>query len=114
MSGSGSFHAVLTGLISGTTYYYRAKGEGDGTDYGNELSFTTLKTEVSTVAATDIGMSKATLNGTLDYCGTSGDTVSFEYGTQSGTYLYSVIAAESPMNGTGTFHADINGLVYFI
>ncbi len=111
MSGTGPFHADVGGLIPGTTYYCRAKGEGAGTGYGEELSFTTLKTEVSTVAATNVGTSTATLNGTLDYCWTAGEIVSFEYGTQSGSYPYSAIALESPMSGTGPFHADISGLI---
>ncbi len=112
MSGTGSFHAEISGLTAGTTCYFRAKGEGAGIDYGTELSFTTFQTEVTTVVVTSVGTSTATLNGTLDYCGTSGDVVSFEYGTQSGSYPYSAVAVESPMSGSGAFHADISGLTF--
>lgn len=36
------FHSVITGLTPDTTYYYRTKAVGNGTDYGPEKSFTTL------------------------------------------------------------------------
>lgn len=38
----GIFKAQVTGLTPGTTYYVRAKAEGDVTSYGQELSFTTF------------------------------------------------------------------------
>ena len=42
MSETGAFSAALTDLSPDTTYYFRAKAEGDGTiSYGDELSFTT-------------------------------------------------------------------------
>ena len=42
-SGTGSFTAKLTGLISGTTYYYKAYAtNSEGTAYGEIRSFTTL------------------------------------------------------------------------
>ena len=42
MTGTDAFSAILTGLSSDTTYYFRAKAEAYGTiAYGSELSFTT-------------------------------------------------------------------------
>ena len=38
---TGTFSATLTGLNPGTTYYFRATADGDGTAYGVEKSFTT-------------------------------------------------------------------------
>jgi len=38
---TGAFSAALTGLNPSTTYYCRAKADGDGTAYGVEKSFTT-------------------------------------------------------------------------
>jgi Tol biopolymer transport system component/subtilisin family serine protease len=37
---SGNFTANITDLIPGTTYYCRVKAVGDGTVYGNDVSFT--------------------------------------------------------------------------
>jgi len=37
----GTFSANLTTLTPGTTYHFRAKAVGDGTSYGNDLTFTT-------------------------------------------------------------------------
>ena len=41
MTHTGRFKACVAGLIPGTTYYFRARAEGDGTIYGEERSFTT-------------------------------------------------------------------------
>ena len=40
-TGTGAFKTRVAGLTRGTTYYFRAKAEGDGTSYGEEMSFTT-------------------------------------------------------------------------
>ena len=41
MTGTGDFSARVVDLTTGTTYYFRAKAEGDVTSYGEEMSFTT-------------------------------------------------------------------------
>ena len=38
---TGTFSARVIDLTPGTTYYFRAKAEGDVTSYGEEMSFTT-------------------------------------------------------------------------
>lgn len=40
-TGTGAFKVRVADLTRGTTYYFRAKAEGDGTSYGKEMSFTT-------------------------------------------------------------------------
>ncbi|MFP3975369.1 MAG: prepilin-type N-terminal cleavage/methylation domain-containing protein [Chloroflexota bacterium] len=40
-SETGDFSTSLTGLQPDTTYHFRAKATGDGTDYGNDETFTT-------------------------------------------------------------------------
>jgi FlaG/FlaF family flagellin (archaellin) len=37
----GDFSSNITGLKPGTTYYFRARANGDGTSHGLEMSFTT-------------------------------------------------------------------------
>jgi uncharacterized protein (TIGR02145 family) len=45
-SGTGVFTSSIAGLTPGTTYYVRAYAtNGEGTAYGNEISFTTYKTD---------------------------------------------------------------------
>ncbi len=41
LAGTGPFSFELTGLDPDTTYHFRAKAVGEGTDYGSALSFKT-------------------------------------------------------------------------
>ena len=41
MDNTGSFTAEVTDLTPGTTYHFRAKATGDGTSYGDDVTFTT-------------------------------------------------------------------------
>ncbi len=41
LAGTGPFSFELTGLAPDTTYHFRARAAGDGTDYGSALSFKT-------------------------------------------------------------------------
>jgi len=41
LAGTGPFSFELTGLEPDTTYHFRARAAGDGTDYGGALSFRT-------------------------------------------------------------------------
>lgn len=51
-SGTGSFTSNITGLASGTTYYVRAYyTNSNGTSYGNQVAFTTLKLLYETLSA---------------------------------------------------------------
>jgi phosphodiesterase/alkaline phosphatase D-like protein len=113
MAAIGAFQANLTGLIPGSTYYYRAKADGGihGTDYGNEVSFHTpmFPPLVATGSATNVTANSATLNGDLQSLGSATTVnVSFQYGTTSGTY-----SNETPpqlMATTGNFTANISSL----
>ena len=112
MSETGTFSVALNELSLNSTYYFKAKAEGDGTiSYGDELSFATLPVAptATTSAATDIATTSATLNGSLDDLGsfTSVD-VSFEYGTTSGALDNETSPEE--MSETGTFSVALNEL----
>ena len=88
-AGSGSaavdVSANLTGLKDGTTYHYRVVAKnGTATDRGGDAVFTTLvPPDVVTGAATAIGATAATLNGTVDPNGRA-TTYYFEYGASTG------------------------------
>jgi hypothetical protein len=66
---------------------------------------------VVTLIATNVGNQTATISGNLTNMGGAGSViVSFDYGTIT-SYGYSVVANESPLSGTGTFSANITGLL---
>jgi hypothetical protein len=82
---AGSFSDALTGLTSGSTYYFRATANNTyGWNYGTELSFTTIFTPtVSTSVATYIGSTTAQLNALVNNYGGQLCDVRFGYGTTS-------------------------------
>ena len=103
----------LTGLTAGTTYHYRIKTVNSlGTQYGEDMSFTTLGQVASslTQSATNITTSGCTLNGTINpnYLLT---TIVFEYGTTA-TYGNTITASQSPVSGNTIMiaTADLAGL----
>jgi hypothetical protein len=74
--------ANISGLLPGNTYHYRVNGtNSNGTTNGIDMIFITLPVlpAVITTAATGVGATTATLNGTVDAGGAS-TTVTFEYG----------------------------------
>ena len=92
--------AALTGLLPGNTYHFRVNGANAcGTINGTDLTFTTpaLSPTVVTDPATGIGISVATLNGTITANGASTD-VTFEYGLTV-AYGTTIPATPTPLNG---------------
>lgn len=53
MTHEGSFSLYLTGLRSSTTYHFRAKAVGDGTSYGEDMSFATATPPPATTVWVD-------------------------------------------------------------
>src|SRR5690606_23345366 len=79
-AGTGEFTVSVTGLTAGTTYYYRAYAtNGEGTSYGDEVSFTTSASAPSggtqTINFDDDGGAIVSA-GDTDY---SGEYTSIEY-----------------------------------
>ncbi len=79
-----SVSATVTGLAPATTYHFRLVATSDaGTSTGSDRSFTTRTAPtVVTGSATGIGLTSATLNGSVNPNGRSTDYW-FEYGTSS-------------------------------
>ncbi|NIM14056.1 MAG: hypothetical protein GTO45_18595 [Candidatus Aminicenantes bacterium] len=95
--------AALTGLANNTTYHYRVVAtNAGGTTYGNDMTFTigTVGTAptATTNAATGVGSTSATLNGTVN-AGDSATVVTFEYGLDT-NYGSIAVAAQSPVSGS--------------
>lgn len=113
-SGTGTFGKTITGLSSGTTYYYKTYATySEGTRYGEVKSFTTttnvLIPSVSTLSAINITTNSATLTGNITSDG--GATVTsrgFVYGTSSNNLSQTVQSG----SGTGNFSKILTGLPY--
>ena len=106
--------AAVTGLACATLYHYRVVGaNGTGTTNGGDWTFTTAACpagapSATTAAATAIGATGATLNGTVSSNGAS-TTVTFQYGTTT-SYGSTVTAAQSPL-GTGASGAAVSAAI---
>ncbi|MCP4215881.1 MAG: hypothetical protein GY765_14605 [bacterium] len=111
-SSTTSITAGLTGLNPDTTYHYRAVGyNAGGTIYGADMTFTTPQPPtVTTVAASGVDTTVATLNGTVNDNGES-TAVTFEYGTTT-AYGTTTTATQSPVN-TGTDTAVSSSITGF-
>lgn len=110
--GTGEFTAAMANLTPNTTYYVRAYAiNGVGTNYGDEVEFTTLSVSVPsvTISVTNTGQTTATI--VVNVISDGGVTVT-ERGvcwstahnpTTSGNHI-------SHGNGTGEFTVNITGL----
>jgi hypothetical protein len=105
--------AEITGLTPSSTYHFRVKVVScGGTVYGDDRTFTPqCQAPTSTTnAASGLGTSSATLNGTVNANGSS-TTVTFEYGFTN-AYGNTVTATQSPVTGSSNTPVSIplNGL----
>ena len=113
MTSTGDFYEGLQGLSPSTTYHFRAKADGGsaGVSYGEDQQFTTLAQGapgVTTSQSSDIGVTVAVLNATLDSLGSAPSaSVSFEYGL---TTSYGSTTSAGNMYGTGSFSRNLTGL----
>jgi hypothetical protein len=110
LTSSGAFGAPLSGLTPATAYHFRAKAVGDGTSYGDDMTFVTatVPPAATTNAATNIGLNSATLNGNLTSLGTAPSVqVSLEWGL---TTSYGNESTPQTMMSTGPYTANLIGL----
>ena len=105
----------ISGLSSGTTYFYRIVAQNSaGTSYGSEKSFktvtdTTKLPKVTTGSATSVTSNSAKLDGTVN--ANNLETYAwFEYGTKSGSY--GSVSSTQKLTGTSdtTVSISISGL----
>ena len=106
--------ANITGLTVATIYHFRIKAVNSlGTTYGDDLTFTTVGQvpTVTTLAATNINITVATLNGSAN-ANYSSTLVTFEYGTTT-NYGSIATATQSPVTGNAITNvsANITGLI---
>lgn len=110
--GSGSYTISITGLTPCTGYYIRAYAiNASGTQYGNELSFTTpaATATVTTTTVTSVTSTTASTGGTVSGNCTSGATRGICYSTSANpTISNSVITAGT--TGSGSYTISITGL----
>ena len=99
--------AALPGLSTGTTYYYRiAANNAPGTSKGTIMSFTPgAPPTVTTLAASSVAATSATLNGNVAPNGLA-TTTWFEWGTDATLATYST-TLEQPV-GSGTTSVAVN------
>lgn len=100
---------TLSGLIPSTSYTYKTYllTAGCDTILGEEKTFSTLPITISTLTATDIGQTSATLNGTFDVGDASG-TWGFQYKAESETQFQTIVVTE-----TGNVSKPITGLTAY-
>jgi len=112
-SSVGSFTANITGLTLGTTYYVRTYATNSvGTSYGNEVSFTTLSGVIlmTTNAVSSITAYTATSGGNITSDG--GATVTARGVCWSTSPSPTTANSKNSIgSGTGTFTANISGLI---
>ncbi|MEI6346714.1 MAG: T9SS type A sorting domain-containing protein [Bacteroidota bacterium] len=110
-NGTGQFTTNLTGLASGVKYYAKAYATNNaGTNYGNEINFTTLALPtITTNNITSITNTTANCGGIISSDG--GDTVTAR-GVCWSTSQPPTISDSKTINGTGTgsFSSGILGL----
>ena len=109
--------ADISGLTPCTTYHFRVKAENsEGTVYGipiwyiDETEFATFTCShgptVTTLAATNISTTGATLNGTVNANGLN-TTVKFWW-WYGGDMAWQIDAVQSPVSGDGTINVSAN------
>ncbi len=101
----------ITGLTNGVTYHYRVRAANSiGIAYGNDMEFTLYAPTATTLEATDLTSTGATLNGIIN-ANSFLSNVTFEYGTST-SFGQEVTPVQSPVTGTESTNvsATLTGL----
>ena len=110
---SQAINQALTGLTTGTAYYYRvAASNGAGTSKGNVLSFLPgAAPTVTTLTTTGVGTTGATLNGSVNPNGLATDAW-FEWGTSPTLATFDTTSIQAMGAGTNSqpVMATLSGL----
>lgn len=111
-TGTTEFSIDVTGLTPGTVYHFRAMADGgmNGITAGADATFLTTPTppSVTTVSATSVTYTLATVRGNLLYMGTATSVgVSFEYGTTSS---YGSSSSVQSLTAAGSVSANLTNL----
>ncbi len=110
MTSSGLFNQSISGLSPNTTYHYRARANNSaGTTNGADQTFTTDAEPpiVTTLSATSLLPTSATLNGNLTSTGGAPCGVSFEYYPDTS---YEDVGTAPVTSPPGLFNQSISGL----
>jgi hypothetical protein len=113
-SGAGTYTGTLTGLVQGTTYYVRSFATNtQGTNYGAEISFTTLTTPSISVTATPSSLTttSAVGGGTISSTGGATITTSGLVWDTSSNPTVAVSTKTTDGATAGTFTSSITGLI---
>jgi phosphodiesterase/alkaline phosphatase D-like protein len=111
-----SIAANLSGLVAGTTYYYKIKVTNQaGTTYSDSVSFTTTPAPSAiTDTATSVTATGATLNGRVNARGVSTTQIYFSYSTIADLSSGVTTVNTSPSQATGlteiSVSASLSGL----
>jgi hypothetical protein len=110
-SGTGTYTSNLTGLVTGTTYFVRAFAtNSSGTNYGNQVQFTTASVPtITTSTITNITSTTATSGGTS---GSDGGGSILERGICYGTTVNPTTGGLKVVDGgiSGTFSSTMTNL----
>jgi hypothetical protein len=108
-----SVSKALTGLQTGSTYYFRAKaGNNYATNYGSILSFTLIGAPtVSTQSASNVTTTTARLNGTVNANADATTSIVFNWGTSEGSLSNTLSVTPSNVSGNSNTTLTKYGLL---